>query len=62
MAMAESVQCPNCGSSKLELLSEDDIATGDGTPVVARSYSCVECRWQFIRNETGRPAPNTSNE
>jgi DNA-directed RNA polymerase subunit RPC12/RpoP len=52
----DPVQCPNCGNSRLEVLSEDDISTGDGTPVVATSYYCVECRWHFIRNVASGPS------
>lgn len=51
-------KCSNCGSADVELVSEQEIKTGDGTPVLAKSIDCRVCHWLSVVNEVRGPIPD----
>jgi hypothetical protein len=55
--MSDEVKCSNCGSTRVESVRSEELKTGDGTPVLATSFECLDCGWHFIHNEVAGPTP-----
>jgi hypothetical protein len=47
----KQIGCPQCFRVNIELVRDDEIRTGDGSLVLASSYVCLDCRWQWIDNK-----------
>lgn len=57
MSEPEHPQC-QCGSMELDLWSENEIKTGDGTPVLSKLYQCRACGVSFTTNKVIGRAPD----
>jgi hypothetical protein len=55
--MSDVEKCSNCGSDRVQSLKSGEIQTGDGTPVMATSFECLNCGWHFMHNEVIGDAP-----